>query len=411
MEPSGNPTILPRSQHPISRKNIDPDVLKVMYRLKRYGYLTYLVGGCVRDFLLGRLPRDFDLGTDARPNQVKKLFRNCYLVGRRFRLAHIRFQENKVVEVATFRRQPHSEEEIADETQKDARYRRENIFGTPEEDAWRRDFTVNALFYDLATFAVIDYVGGLQDLESRVVRTIGNPDERFAEDPVRMLRALEFAARLNFTLASVDREAILRQAPLIALASPARLWEEILALFRYGVSASVLQDAYEMGLFFHIFPGFEEDDRLWRLLKKLDEKTLQGLPHEEPSVLASLCLPSLFSHFPRQGAERKELQEVEHFIEKALLPLIQRYPISCRLRRQVREMLGILWQIGQGRGKGSERLVRREAFPHALELFELWCLVIGQDAEIADFWRQTYEEPPVKKRKRGRREGRRPRLP
>ena len=150
------PRILPRSEHIVSRKDIDPDALKVLYRLKNHGFLAYLVGGGVRDLLLGRQPKDFDIGTSAHPQQVKRLFRNCFIVGRRFRLCHVRFGR-KVIEVSTFRRQAEAEEG-------DTLIRRDNTFGTPEEDAFRRDFTVNALFYDIATFSVIDYVGGLEDL-------------------------------------------------------------------------------------------------------------------------------------------------------------------------------------------------------------------------------------------------------
>ena len=194
------PTILSRNQHSISRKQIDADCLKVLYRLSRHGFKAYLVGGSVRDLLLGRQPKDFDIGTDATPSQIRKLFRNCFLVGRRFRLAHIRFSGNKLIEVATFRRQP-EEDELPD-NHDDHSHFVQNVFGSPAEDAFRRDFTINALFYDIADFSVIDYVGGLQDLEQKRIRVIGDPLVRFVEDPVRMLRALEFAARLDFQLDS-----------------------------------------------------------------------------------------------------------------------------------------------------------------------------------------------------------------
>src|SRR5207245_2507474 len=185
------PRILPRPEHTVSRKDIDADALKVLYRLKNHGFKAYLVGGGVRDLLLGRKPKDFDIGTDAHPQQVKKLFRNCFVVGRRFRLCHVRFGR-KVVEVSTFRRQAPPEEG-------DTLIRRDNTFGSPEEDAFRRDFTVNALFYDIASFSIIDYVEGLQDLEQRMIRTIGDPAVRFREDPVRMLPAVALAAPEHLT--------------------------------------------------------------------------------------------------------------------------------------------------------------------------------------------------------------------
>jgi len=196
------PRIVPRAEHPISRRDIDPDALKVLYRLRQFNHVAYLVGGSVRDLLLGRRPKDFDVGTSAHPYQVKKLFRNCWIIGRRFRLAHVRFGP-KVIEVATFRRQVEPGEEIvaegvpvpahdgeggeadrADTAGSHHLIHRDNTFGTPEEDAFRRDFTINALFYDIATFSVIDYVGGLEDLKAGVVRAIGDPEVRMREDPV-----------------------------------------------------------------------------------------------------------------------------------------------------------------------------------------------------------------------------------
>src|SRR5258706_1904164 len=202
------PRIVPRAEHALSRRDIDPDALKVLYRLRQFEHIAYLVGGSVRDLLLGRRPKDFDIGTSAHPQQVKKLFRNCWIIGRRFRLAHVKFG-TKVIEVATFRRQVAPGEEIVQNgvpapnpatPEGQHLIHHDNTFGTPEEDAFRRDFTLNALFYDIATFSVIDYVGGLDDLRARVVRAIGDPDVRLREDPVRMLRAVALAARLDFAI-------------------------------------------------------------------------------------------------------------------------------------------------------------------------------------------------------------------
>src|SRR5258705_5956774 len=203
------PRVIPRDAHTISRRDIDPDALKVLYRLRQADHVAYLVGGSVRDLLLGRRPKDFDIGTSAHPQQVKKLFRNCWIIGRRFRLAHVKFG-TKVIEVATFRRQVQPGEEVVQDgvpspehaaAEGDAHLlHRDNTFGTPEEDAFRRDFTINALFYDIATFSIIDYVGGLKDLEHRLLRSIGDPGVRFLEDPVRMMRAVVFAARLDFEI-------------------------------------------------------------------------------------------------------------------------------------------------------------------------------------------------------------------
>src|SRR5712691_10926929 len=220
------PRILPRPEHTVSRKDIDADALKVLYRLKNHGFKAYLVGGGVRDLLLGRKPKDFDIATDAHPQQVKKLFRNCFVVGRRFRLCHVRFGR-KVVEVSTFRRQALAEEG-------DTLIRRDNTFGTSEEDAFRRDFTVNALFYDIATFSVIDYVGGLEDLRAGIVRMIGDPEVRLREDPVRMMRAVALAARLDFALDPLVVDAIKQLRHEIATSAPPRLLEEYYKILRSG---------------------------------------------------------------------------------------------------------------------------------------------------------------------------------
>src|SRR3979490_691964 len=228
------PRVVPRAEHPLSRRDVDPDALKVLYRLRQADHVAYLVGGSVRDLLLNRRPKDFDIGTSAHPQQVKKTFRNCWIIGRRFRLAHVKFG-TKVIEVATFRRQLAAGEEVVadgvpapDPSTADGKrlLHPDNTFGTPEEDAFRRDFTINALFYDIATFSIIDYVGGLQDLRAGVVRSIGDPEVRFREDPVRMLRAVALAARLDFMIEQPILDAIAVHRHEIARASAARLLEE-----------------------------------------------------------------------------------------------------------------------------------------------------------------------------------------
>jgi poly(A) polymerase len=209
--------ILRRSFHNISRRDIDEDALKVLYRLNRNGFKAYLVGGAVRDILLGKKPNDYDIATDARPGQIKKLFSNSFLIGRRFKLAHIRFKGNKIIEVATFRREP---EEGSDEDI-------HNTFGTPEEDAHRRDITINALFYNIADFSVIDYVDGLNDINKGIIRIIGNPDIRFKEDPVRILRVLRHSSRQNFRIHHDTASKVFQNRDLLKGCSGARMYEEI----------------------------------------------------------------------------------------------------------------------------------------------------------------------------------------
>ena len=248
------PRIIPRSDHPISRKHIDADALKVLYRLYRSGHTAFLVGGGVRDLLIGRRPKDFDVCTSARPGQVKKLFRNCWLIGRRFRLAHIHFRDHKIVEVSTFRAQP-ERDEMNDE---DLLVRQDNTFGSPEEDALRRDFTINGLFYDIASFSLIDYVGGVDDIEAGVIRTIGDPHVRFREDPVRMLRAIKFAARLDFAIEPETWEALCEHAEEITRCSTSRVVEEIARLLEGGASCRSVQLLKASGLLRIVLPEIYE---------------------------------------------------------------------------------------------------------------------------------------------------------
>jgi poly(A) polymerase len=266
------PVVLPRPEHTLSRKDIDADALKVLHRLHGEGFVAYLVGGSVRDLLLGRRPKDFDIGTSAHPYQVKRLFRNCWIIGRRFRLAHVKFG-TKTIEVATFRRQvplgavepaeplsPEQDLEGVEPTAEPRPIERDNEFGTPEEDAFRRDFTVNALFYDIGTLSIIDYTGGLDDLRGRVLRCIGDPDVRFVEDPVRMLRALVLAARLGFTVDEESLEAIARKADLITQAAPARLLEEYYKILRSGSARECFDHLADSGLLEYMSPELMNDE-------------------------------------------------------------------------------------------------------------------------------------------------------
>jgi len=247
------PRIYPRSEHSISRAQISPNALKVLYRLHKAGFRACLVGGCVRDLLLGREPKDFDVATDAHPEQVRRLFRNCRLIGRRFRLAHVCFGQ-EIIEVATFRAAaPKSGGDWALEATT-GRVLRDNVYGTIEEDAWRRDFTVNALYYDIADFSVVDYVGGMEDLRRGVLRLIGDPEVRYREDPVRMLRAVRFMTKLGFVLDPACEAPLPRLAPLLEDVPPARLYDEVLKLFLAGYGVQVFESLRHYGLFRSLFP-------------------------------------------------------------------------------------------------------------------------------------------------------------
>ncbi len=381
-----NPVILKRDQHNISRKQIDPDCLKVLYRLHRNGYKAYLVGGSVRDLLLGRQPKDFDIGTDATPTQVRKLFRNCFLVGRRFRLAHIRFADNKVIEVATFRRHP-TDDELPDDPDEHFHFV-QNVFGTPYEDAQRRDFTINALFYNIADFSVIDHVGGLQDLNSKVIRVIGDPMVRFVEDPVRMLRTLEFASRLDFSINADIWPAIEAHKELMATAAPARIREEVMELFRRGIAAPVLKQCRELGLLSHLLAGYPGSDEGIALLNQIDQRTRQGQPPRESLAIAALYL-RLFLDLC-QPATQHNLAQVLHQLNELLTPHCRYFSIASGIRHEARELLMGCFRLARGRGfRGERRFLENPAAKSALELFCLLAEVRPQLAPLAQDWLQA----------------------
>src|SRR5947209_15769916 len=242
-------TIIDRANHSISRRRIPENVLKVLYRLHRSGYRAYLCGGSVRDLLMNRPPKDFDGATAAHPAEIRRLFRNSRIIGRRFRLVHVIFQD-MIVEVSTFRREP----ERPSEENAELLITDDNTFGSPLQDARRRDFTMNALFYNIADFSVIDYVGGLEDMARKHVRVIGDPDIRFREDPVRMMRAVEFAARLGFDIEAATYDALLRHRNEILKSSAPRVSEEILELLRRGWSRGAIRLMVDTGLLDPLVP-------------------------------------------------------------------------------------------------------------------------------------------------------------
>src|SRR6185295_12279271 len=354
-----DPTVVARSEHSISRRDIDPDALKVLYRLHEHNYVAYLVGGSVRDLLLGRRPKDFDVGTSAHPHQVKKLFRNCWIIGRRFRLAHVKFGP-KTIEVATFRRQvdpaelpqhpfesdqaveaavepPLSpdasrEEQVLAEGTHLARIRahdrlihRDNTFGTPEEDAFRRDFTINALFYDIATFSIIDYVGGLKDLQNRLIRSIGDPGVRFLEDPVRMLRAVVFAARLDFTIDEPILDAIEVHRHEISRAAPARLMEEYFKILRSGFAENSFRMLKETKLLRAISPELDDAEQgLWDSVARLDSyrKRFESSPD---TLTNAILVGTLLVPLGLAGARRRYAADpLERRVELGMLPIPRR---------------------------------------------------------------------------------------
>jgi poly(A) polymerase len=304
-----DPPEAPPLSHPpeIPVERLDPDAIKVIARLRHMGHKAYFVGGCVRDLLLGAKPKDFDVATDAHPGEVRAIFRNCRLIGRRFRLAHVYFRGGKVIEVATFRKNPIDVAEDVGEDGADLLITRDNVFGTAEEDAVRRDFTVNGLFYDVASGEVIDYVGGRADLEAHRIATIGDPEVRMREDPVRALRAVRFAARLGFTVAPDTFEAMRRHSGELARCAPARVLEEIFKILRCGGAARAFELLRACGALAVVLPA------LGAALDSWDEQRRRGffahlaaldrLVRSGEEVSEAVLLGALLQHLPGAGSE------------------------------------------------------------------------------------------------------------
>jgi poly(A) polymerase len=425
------PVVVPRAEHAISRKQIDQDALKVLYRLRQNNFVAYLVGGSVRDLLLGRRPKDFDIGTDAHPYQVKRLFKNCWIIGRRFRLAHVRFGA-KTIEVATFRRQltaaelaapeePHEGIPLEHAGDHDRMLHRDNTFGTPEEDAFRRDFTVNALFYDIADFSIIDFTGGLGDLDARVIRCIGDPVERFQEDPVRMIRAVSMASRLGFSIDPPIDAAIATHRGELARSAPARLMEEIYKLLRAGSAEQAFRMLAERRLLEPIAPELQKraGERLWRSLADLDTYRRQFADTPEAltnAVLLGTLLVPLGYDFRPPPLERREdgRPKKEPALSLGLLPLPRRD--VERLRHVLsfqRRLLDLHLSARARRG-----LIHRGPFHEALT----WLEIHGHAPEALEHWRgfieaaKTFEgeegdEAPAPRRRRRRRRRRPHRTP
>ncbi|GAB1409208.1 polynucleotide adenylyltransferase PcnB [Desulfovibrionales bacterium] len=377
-----NTVIIPRPEHPISRKNIHPDALSVMYRLVRKGFTAYLVGGSVRDLLLGREPKDFDVSTNATPGQIKKVFSNCFLIGRRFRLAHIRFGEH-IIETSTFRRCP----DMDDECSEDGLYvHRDNCYGTPEEDALRRDFTINGLFYETVRFSIIDHVGGINDIENRLIRSIGDPNIRFQEDPVRMIRAIRFASRLGFHIEPQTYNAMLRLHREIHKASAPRLFEELHKLFAFGCGEQAYRLLYKTGLLHDLIPEIADfidhdhgqDSVLWSWLGHVDARIRRTGQVEPVLVFAALFSPFIqrvMAHGLRVG-ERIQLRTV---LDEVLSPLALRLHMpKAMLARMLQIMLNQSRFEPDKQKRFSKRgFVAQDCFPETLALYEIALAIRG----------------------------------
>ncbi len=423
-EKPSQPVVIPRAKHTVSRNDISNSALKVLYRLHKSGFQAFLVGGCVRDALLGLHPKDFDVATNATPDEVRALFDNCRLIGRRFRLAHIRFGR-EIIEVATFRAAAVHERD--DAVQDEAgRILRDNVYGTIEEDVWRRDFTCNSLYYNIADFSIWDFADGMKDIERRRMVLIGDADRRLREDPVRMLRAVRFAAKLNFDIDKAVSKSIHANAQLLTTVPPARLFDEFMKLFQAGFAERTFDLLREYHLFEQLFPHTEKavasdpnyEQFVRRALQNTDRRVADG-----KSVTPMFLLGVFLWRPVEQLAEKRRSQEKMSESQSLSLAAYElsgeqqrRVSIPKRFTIPMREMLALQPRFQFQRGKRAMNLLQHRRFRAAYDFMMLLSETGQADRATAEFWTdvqtQNAEEraksfqlsgQPKKRRRRRRR--------
>jgi poly(A) polymerase len=400
--------IYSRSEHNISRAQISENALKVLYKLQKEGYKAYLVGGCVRDLLLGREPKDFDVVTDADPEQIRKVFRNCRLIGRRFRLAHVHFGR-EVIEVATFRgaAEAQNDKQVLNN---EGRLLRDNVYGTIEEDVWRRDFTVNALYYNIKDFSVVDYVDGMADHKSATLRLIGDPETRFREDPVRMLRAVRFAVKLGFRLHPDCEKSMHQVSELLSSIPSARLYDEALKLFLSGYALQTFEMLRHYGLFQVLFPATEnclsmEENGFPRLLliRALDNSDIRIA---DGKTVTAYFLFAAFLWEPVQvRAKEKMAHGLVEFMayQDAANEVISMQVKSTALPRHITMAMREVWSL-QSKfdaivGSKPSRLLMHPRFRAAYDFLLLRAETGGADLELAKWWGKYQEVNENEQRK------------
>jgi len=392
--------VIPRDQHTISRKDISPNALRVLYRLRESGFGAYLVGGAVRDLLVGGRPKDFDVATDATPEQVKQLFRNCRLIGRRFRLAHVVFGR-EIIEVATFR--ANSDDGSGDREVENGMLVRDNVYGSIEDDAVRRDFTCNALYYAIEDFSVRDYTGGFEDVLARRMKLIGDPEQRYREDPVRMLRAVRLAAKLRFEIEPATAEPIPRLAGLLNEAAPARLFEEVLKLFLSGHGVASFEGLERYGLLAVLFPESaaalksNRSGALRRVLIEGLRNTDERVANEEPVSPAFLFALLLWPAFcrnlialQRQGLAPEEAQR--RAADRVTLHQLTTIALPRRFSLPMQEIWLLQSRFGSRQRKRVFRTLAHPRFRAAFDFLALRQAGSDEHQEDIAFWREAQQQ-------------------
>jgi poly(A) polymerase len=393
--------VIARPDHCVSRQQVNENALKVLYRLRKEGFDSYLVGGCVRDLLLGREPKDFDVVTNAEPEQIAHIFSNCRLIGKRFRLAHVCYGRD-VIEVATFRKAISDDKTQTPRLNKDGRLLQDNIYGTIEEDVWRRDFTINALYYNIRDFSIIDYVGGMEDHKAGLIRLIGDAGERFREDPVRMLRAVRFAVKLAFRLHHDCEEAIAPNAHLLAGIPPARLYDEISKLFLTGYGVQTFELLRQYGLFSVLFPAtdkslmYEEADFPKMMVIKALENSDKRIADNKPVTLYFLIAALLWEPMIRRAKEKiaKGFPESNAYYDAAsetLTQQVRRIAIPRHLTMAIREVWNLQPKFNARLGAKPSRLITHPRFRAAYDFLVLRAQTGDVSLEVAQWW-ETYQE-------------------
>ncbi|WOB49130.1 polynucleotide adenylyltransferase PcnB [Xanthomonas hydrangeae] len=389
--------VIPRDQHTISRKDISPNALRVLYRLRESGFGAYLVGGAVRDLLVGGHPKDFDVATSATPEEVKALFRNCRLIGRRFRLAHVVFGR-EIIEVATFR--ANVDDGSGDRELDNGRLVRDNVYGSIEDDAIRRDFTCNALYYAIEDFSVRDYCGGFEDVQARLMKLIGDPELRYQEDPVRMLRAVRLAAKLNFDIEAGTAEPIPRLAGLLSEAAPARLFEEILKLFLSGHGVASFEGLERYGLLGALFPESAaalKSNRSGALramvlegLRNTDARVANDEPVSPAFLFALLLWPAFcrtLMGLQAQGVQPEDAQR--RAADRVTLHQLERVALPRRFSLPMQEIWLLQTRFSSRQRKRVFRTLSHPRFRAAFDFLVLRQFASPDHAADVEFWREA----------------------
>lgn len=434
-----NATTLPRNEHQVSRSKISPNALKVLYRLKDNGYDAYLVGGCIRDILLGLDPKDFDVVTNATPEQVKACFNNCRLIGRRFRLAHVMFGR-EIIEVATFRGHHDAPQDQANETDPkllakkisrssdEGQLLRDNVYGTIEEDAERRDFTINALYYSVRDYAIHDFADGVKDIDQGLIDLIGDPETRYREDPVRMLRAIRFSTKLRMKIADRTEAPIYELAHLLRNIPPARLFDESLKLLLAGKAADNYRSLREYGLFRYFFPVVDqvlsgnpqdkEEILIETMFNNTDERINGGKSVSPAFVLAALLWYPLQAHADELALEGG-LHPYDAFqlaINDVLHRMVQTIAIPKRFTANMREIWQFQHRLTKTKGRRPLQLLENPRFRAAYDFLLLRGQAEGGELlELGNWWTEFQKtdeakqvQPRAEKRSPAKRGGRPP---